>query len=404
MDRHGASRGPGVGADGARGRFEVIYRLRRADNTIITVQEIGQAVPGSDGRGARVLGAIRDITARVRAEEEVRESAHKYRMLFDGAHDAIFLLRDLSVVDCSAHAEVLFGAPTASLLGRSIEAFSPPFQPDGQPTGVRLAPLARAALGGEPQFFEWRHVRADGTEFDAEVSLKAIVLAGVHHLQAIVRDITDRKRAAESAKTILLQKETLLREAHHRIKNNLATVASLLSLQADRVQDPGSCGTLRDACNRVRTMSAIYEKLFSSQSYTVVDLRPYLSGLIEALARAYVVHRDRVVLSSAIEEGVVPVRSAFPLGLIVNEIVTNALKHAFPEDRSGRVDVSVRAVADGKLEVVIADDGIGLPARARERQAPGFGLDLVEVMVAQIEGTLSVENRSGTRYTITFVP
>lgn len=179
-----------------RNRFDMVYPIvRRSDDAERWVHGMGGLELDPDGRALRLIGTIRDITERKAASDALQESEAKFKALFDAARVGIIVMDRRAILDCNPHAERLFGCAKDELVGRSPVDFSPHHQPGGHPSAERAAQYIDAALDGTPQFFEWNHVRKDGTTFDAEVSLNRVDLPGAMRLQAVVRDITARKQA-----------------------------------------------------------------------------------------------------------------------------------------------------------------------------------------------------------------
>ncbi len=217
-------------------------------------------------------------------------------------------------------------------------------------------------------------------------------------------DITERKQAEEQIQASLQEKEVLLKEIHHRVKNNLQVVSSLLSLQSKGVQDAASLEVLRESQNRVKSMALIHEKLYQSQDLSQVDIADYVRDLTTHLFRTYRADAGvvtlRVIVSDAVRLGV---GTAIPCGLIVNELVSNALKHAFPGGRAGEVRVELDRDERGKLVLAVSDTGVGFPADIDFRTTGSLGLKLVATLADQLEGSIELGRSGGTTFKITFV-
>lgn len=215
-------------------------------------------------------------------------------------------------------------------------------------------------------------------------------------------EIAERRQIEAQLRDSLHEKEVLLQEVHHRVKNNLQVVSSLLNLQAGTVSDPGALDVLQDSQRRVRSMALIHEKLYRSKNLAEIDFGDYIRDLVTALLRAQI--NGQATVNCHVEAAPVflPLGVAMPCGLILNELVSNALKHAFPNRRHGDVYVSLSEVAGGQVELMVIDDGIGLPEGLDWRNSPSLGLQLVTTLVDQLEGTLKVESNGGTRVAVRF--
>jgi len=213
----------------------------------------------------------------------------------------------------------------------------------------------------------------------------------------------ERKQAEDQIRASLQDKEVLLKEVLHRVKNNLQIVSSLLNLQAGRVRDQASLEVLRESQNRIRSMSLIHEKLYQSSSVAQVDLAAYVQELAEALLRSYQAEAQIVRLGTRVTgEARMGLDTAIPCGLIVNELVSNALKHAFPPGRAGEIWIEVGQDPDGRFRLTVGDNGVGLPDGLDVRRTESLGLQLVVTLINQLDGSLELRRTGGTIYSITF--
>ncbi len=212
----------------------------------------------------------------------------------------------------------------------------------------------------------------------------------------------ERIRAEADVRASLREKEVLLQEIHHRVKNNLQVISSLLNLQSRTLQDPVVLDLLRDSQNRVRSMALVHEKLYRSSDLARIDLAEYVHSLTSQLQHTYADRADRVALQVEAAGSRVDIDTCIACGLILNELISNALKHAFPDGRAGTLTVELRPVDRRRLALRVADDGIGFPAGVDFRTLPSLGLQLVNSLVAQIDGVITLRRAAGTEFVIEF--
>jgi two-component sensor histidine kinase len=219
----------------------------------------------------------------------------------------------------------------------------------------------------------------------------------------IVFDVTERMEADQRLKVALLEKDVLLKEVHHRVKNNMQVISSLLNLQAGQEQDKRVLNALQDAQDRVAAMALVHENLYRSDSLAEIDLRSYLDGLLHTVARSYSGSGRQVTLGVLVEPGLVlHLEQAVPCGLVLNEIISNAFKHAFPDGRSGRIEVRARRLGDRGLEIQVSDDGVGLPDGFDPSSDGYLGMMLIQSLVKmQLKGRLKMVADSGCCITFT---
>jgi len=218
-------------------------------------------------------------------------------------------------------------------------------------------------------------------------------------LQARTSELVD---AEEHLRASIRGKELLLREVHHAVKNNLQIVASMLQLGAESATNETVVSTLNASCDRVLAIGLVHEQAYGEENLAAVDLRRYLESLTENLGRSLQPDGNVVALQTALEDMTLGADRVVPLGLIVNELVTNAFKHAFPEQRNGTILVSLHRRADGMAELVVEDDGVGLPAGVDWRSLPTVGLGLVNGLARQLGAEISLDGRERTRFCVRF--
>lgn len=213
-------------------------------------------------------------------------------------------------------------------------------------------------------------------------------------------DITERKRAEEKIQALLAEKELLIKEVHHRIKNNMAALTSILSLQGKMSSDPATEKALNDVKSRMQSMALLYERLYRSDNVREMPIGNYLPDMINEIASMF--HsRPEVAIEKHIDNFILDAKTMSVLGLIVNELMTNAMKHAFEGRDSGNIIVAA-AQQDGHASLIIEDNGIGIPESVDIDNSPSFGLRLVGILIRQLDGTITIARKGGTRFTITF--
>ncbi len=233
------------------------------------------------------------------------------------------------------------------------------------------------------------------------ITIKSPIISEVKKLLAgYTIDITERKLAEDKVLKLLAEKEIILREVHHRIKNNMNTINSLLILQADTVSDPVAVKALDDAGSRVRSMMVLYDKLYQSVNFTKISISEYLPSLIDEIAANFSVGRS-VKIEKTIDDFIIDAGRLQPLGIIINELITNIMKHAYPGKSDGLIKVTA-ACKDNHVVFEISDSGIGMPESIDFENSSGFGLQLVSMLTQQIEGSIKIERGKGTKFILEF--
>ena len=215
-------------------------------------------------------------------------------------------------------------------------------------------------------------------------------------------EVQERRRTEQRLLTSLEEKDALLKEVHHRVKNNLQIVSSLLSLQSAQVEQPQALTVLRDTQSRVRSMALLHESLYRSTNLARIAFAPYCRSLCVQIFQSFGVSPTRIHLERRIDDVTLAIDQAVPCGLIINELVSNSLKHAFPDERSGRITLELRAAPDGVTLLRIADDGVGLPPGFDLRRSKTLGLQLAFRLARQLRGALEIEPGAGASFLLTF--
>ena len=236
----------------------------------------------------------------------------------------------------------------------------------------------------------------DGKYFETLPSVIERLLERKHLLE-------EKRRAEEQIKASLREKEILLSEVHHRVKNNMQIIISLLRLQAGKIEDKKSADMLKEAENRIRSMALIHEKIYQTADFANIEFGAYAKSLSKDLFKSYGINTGKVQLKIEIENIALGLDNAIPCGLIINELLSNSLKYAFPKDRGGEIKISFKPLNDHEVELMVSDDGIGIPAEIDIGETESLGLQLVNILAEnQLDGTLELDRVGGTAFKIRF--
>ncbi len=220
--------------------------------------------------------------------------------------------------------------------------------------------------------------------------------------RVLKQDIAERRRIEDALRVSLHEKEVLLREIHHRVKNNMQVISSLLSLKAASVQDPIVKEVFKESQVRIRSMALVHERLYSATDLAHVDFADYLSKLYAHLATSFSVPSDRISVRYDLDEFPLDINMAVPCGLIATELISNAMKHAFPGERKGTIVVALKREGAGGIRLTVTDDGVGFPAQFDCRNADSLGMQIVNMLVEQIDGRLELGAGPGTSIAVIF--
>ncbi len=308
-----------------------------------------------------------------------------------------------SIVLVNIKTEQLFGYRRKELIGQSVEILVPERYREQHRhfrKGYFNSPQPRPMGAGR----DLTGRRADNSEFPIEIGLNPIDTEEGGMVLASIVDITERRRAQQHLEDALREKTVLLNEVHHRVKNNLQIISSLLNLQAEHASDPRLRAILGESCGRVKAMSLTHQLLYERRDFARLDLADYLQRLAQAIRVSYRPAHGRVALRLELPaDGVsLDLERSIPCGLLVNELLTNAFKHAFPEEREGEIVIELYEDGDGMICFSIADDGVGLPSDVDLAKGSSLGWQLVPLFVDQLHGVLEIERRNGARFSVRF--
>ena len=218
----------------------------------------------------------------------------------------------------------------------------------------------------------------------------------------LTEEIARRARAEEQVQASLKEKGVLLQEIHHRVKNNMTVITSLLWLQSKKIKDEQYKDIFINSINRIKSMALIHEKLYRSDDFAKVNFEDYLKEMLKNMLMSYGLNPHKVALITEVENVSLRIDTAIPCGLIINELVSNSLKYAFPEDREGEIKVAIHLNNSGKVEVTVSDNGLGIPENLDFRNTDSLGLNLVNTLTSQLEGKIELNRETGTEFRITF--
>ncbi len=339
------------------------------------------------------------ITRR-KAEDALQESEERYRSVVENSQSSIIIIDDkFRAKYANDQFVTLSGYERNEFMGRDLTQFL-----DEESRNLVIDRFARRQRGEEvPSRYEFGLRRKDGQIRWMEVS-SAVIRDSKQRIKTIVQlqDITEKKQAEEQIKTSLHEKEILLREIHHRVKNNLQIISSLLNLQAEHVKDEAALEMFQESRLRVRSMALVHEKLYRSKDLARVDFHEYILSLGYHLFQMYGVLPDTVVLKVNAENIFLDINTAIPCGLLVSELISNALKHAFPDGRKGEVAINMKSVGNGSYTLSVHDDGVGLNQDLDLKNSDSFGLQLVDMLSEQLQGSVSIQRNGGVTFTVQF--
>jgi len=374
--------------------FEI--QISRRDGSIIT--ELLNLDEVQIGEKDFLFVTGRDITERLRSQKAIQASEARYRMLVENASEAIIVAQDGLLKFVNRATSEMVGYPETELISRPFPEF---IHPDDRERVV--ASYWKRLAGKTAQSrYDIRLLTRDGGVKWVEIGAVLIDWEDRPATLNFLTDVTDRHKGEESIQASLREKEVMLREIHHRVKNNMQVISSLFNLQAGKTANEEYREILKEGQTRIRAMSLVHEKLYQSRDLSKIDLAVYIQSLADHLFNAYLTDSNRIRLETDLEEVPLDINSAVPCGLILNELISNSLKHAFPEGRKGLIRIGLKRGSDGTIILRVADDGIGFPKDIDFLQFESLGLQIAKLLVGQLDGTIEIDRENGTTFTVTF--
>ncbi|HUX12951.1 MAG TPA: PAS domain S-box protein, partial [Spirochaetia bacterium] len=379
---------------------DFVYPLRTVDGREIWMRTTAR-ISERRGDGTFIIeGFSSDITENVRAEEETKRVAREYESVFHGAQDSIFLMEVIGpnqfryTRNNQTH-ERTTGLSTEAIRGKT------PLELLGRELGETVSANYQRCVDAKVSISYEETLDLPTGRRTWATTLTPVIRGGrVAQIVGVSQDITERRAAEEKIGGLLQEKEILLREVHHRIKNNLNTMSSLLSLQADSMTDKATVLALQDARSRMRSMGVLYDKLFLTENLREMSITEYLPTLADEIINLFPV-RAVVKLEKHIDDFVLPVKELTSVGIIVNELLTNIMKHAFAGKAEGRIIVNA-SKKGGRITIGVGDDGVGIPESFNLEHSPGFGLMVIRALTKQLNGTVQIDRTNGTRFLLEF--
>ena len=413
------------------------FELIRKDGSIVPIEIKYSFLRDPDGRPVEILAIARDITERKQAEEALHKSEKLFQSLVDNILDAVLIIdwKGKILLANKAAAELGGFKSEKEVLGLNALDFIHPSYKASVIKDLALVKLDKGEFfktykmvtkNGEERWIESIGTKIKFRDNTADlVSLRDVterkqaeneLRKHRDHLEELVeertselvtaneqlkREIAKRTRAEEQIGASLREKEVLLKEIHHRIKNNLQIISSLLYLQSQYISDERVLALVKESRSRVESMALIHDRLYRSENLARIDFADYTQKLTTDLINSYGIDPAAITLKTDVD-ALLGIDIAIPCGLIINEFVSNSLKYAFPEGGRGEINVELHSDTEGTFTLIVRDNGIGIPKDLDFRKSESLGLQLVCTLVDQLEGTIELDRSGGTAFTITF--
>jgi PAS domain S-box-containing protein len=374
--------------------YEIEHRLLATDGQVKYVRERGVSEFDAGGNPLRSMGTVQDITAEHQADAELRAQAAVITSMTEAV---LFIDASSAIRFANPAALTMWGYTTAELIGKPVMMLNA--LPEDENTALTAAIMSDVQSRGSYQG-EMRNRRKDGSIFHTNARITQLEHPGEVLYVSVQKDITEQKRTEEQLRASLQEKEILLREVHHRVKNNLQIISSLLYFQAKRLREPEHQQVFEEGRRRVMAMQLVHEKLYQGETLSRIDLADYVRSLVRSLT-SFSESGERITIVVRSEPIELPIESALPCGMVLCELITNILKYAYPSPSIGDATVRIEKAKD-RVMISVQDHGVGFPEGFEPTAVSSFGWQLVCRLVAQLDGEVRVENDDGAHVLMSF--
>ncbi|MDO9044311.1 MAG: PAS domain S-box protein [Methanobacteriaceae archaeon] len=382
-----------------KGINKVKYRFKNKNGNYLWFESIEKSVFMKDSF-YRHISSMRDINEKVLAKEALIKTEDKYRIIFENTGALTIILdKNMNILLANNEFEKFSGYRKDEIESKlNLKDFID----DTDKKSINDCIMIKNQSKERMECLEIKNQEI--SLLDRQGNKKYFVFTSevIVHSKSILMsliDITDRKDKEEIIEASLVEKDMMLKEIHHRVKNNLQIISSLLNLQSGNVSDDKDLELFIESRDRVRSMAMIHEKLYQSENLSKINFKDYLMNLAQQLLMSYDLS-GKVNLNFDCDDVFMGIETAVPCGLLVNELITNSMKHAFPNELSGNISIVLKEYDD--YEIIISDDGIGFPKDINIDESNSLGLQIVSNLINQIDGTIEINNSHGTQFKIKF--
>jgi len=382
--------------EGSVVNFTAEFKKKGSKN--ISIETNSRMYYDEEGNYNGIEGTFRDITNRKKMENSLRESEEKYRKLIETTAEGFWLIDSKQkTLDVNQSLCDMIGYPKEEIIGKTPFDFC-----DKEYHGIFKEQIIQSKTTKQ-RTYEIILRKKNGKSFPTLFNATSLfdskgTLSGSF---AFVTDITELKQAEEQIRKDLQEKTTLLQELYHRTKNNMQVISAMLSIRARRSEDSYIHSTFKEIIDKIKTMSLVHEKLYISKDLSNINLKEYIVDLIELLMGSYRIRTDRIGLNLDLEDMAILIDTAVPLGLILNELISNVFKHAFPDDVQGKISVKLYKDKDGTINIHLDDNGVGVSSGSDLRKGKSMGLQTVFTLIEyQLKGKISYKIKNGIKWHI----